>query len=184
MAGSSEIHCLSLYSSGQRLTNPCCLVFLFIIILFFLFISLALFLQAKDNIINSIWLQSRHAPLPHKIIWLHMDVLRDNFSHRVAPALVSLSECNQISMFMWRRKNKIKRNPQLCKVLKVLLSKTGSQNWILLLAEHENILSHKKTEHVFCEKCATLFVSLFTLSRPQHWTSSSGTVGWWLKPCA
>lgn len=64
-----------LHSSGQTPTNSCCLGFLFITLLF-LFISSARFLQAKDSIINSLWLQSRHAPLPHKIIWLHTDVLK------------------------------------------------------------------------------------------------------------
>lgn len=85
-----------------------------------------------------------------------MGVLKQS-QPRVEPILVSLSEGNWISMFSWREN-------QLCKVLKVLPSKTGSQNWILLLADHKNMLTHKKRKHFLCEKCVTLLISLFTLS--------------------
>lgn len=85
-----------------------------------------------------------------------MDVLKKS-QPRVETVLVSLSEGNWISMFSWREN-------QLCKVLKAIPSKTGSQNWILLLAEHKNMLSHKKRKHFLCEKCVTLLISLFILS--------------------
>lgn len=166
-AGLSETHCLyHLYNSGQTLTNSCCLGFLFIILLFFLFISLALFLQEKDNIINLIWLQSRHAPLPPRLYdyaWMSSD----NFSPRVEPTLVSLSEGNRIAVFLWRERKK----PQLCKVLKVLLYKTRSQNWILLLAEDENTVTRKWS--IFCVKNVPHSLSPFSPSpRSQHWTVS------------
>lgn len=135
---------------------------------YFPFISLALFLQAKNSKINLIWLWSRHAPFPHKSIWSHADVLKQS-EPRVEPILVSLSEGNWISMFLWREN-------QLCKVLKVLPSKTGSQNWILLLAEHENMLSHKKMKHFLCEKCVTLLISFFTLSP----TPALNSVWWYI----
>lgn len=95
-------------------------------------------------------------PHYHTRLYDYPWMFSNNFSHRVESVLVSLSEGNQISMFLWRKKT--------AEVLKILPSKTGSQNWILLLAEHENMLSHKKMEDFLCEKCVTFLISFFTLS--------------------
>lgn len=138
------------------------------LLLLFSFYFISTFSSGKNSIINLIWSQSRHAPFPHKNTWSHVDVLKQS-EPRVEPILVSFSEGNWISMFLWREN-------QLCKVLKVLPSRTGSQNWILLLAEHENMLSHKKMKHFLCEKCVTLLISFFTLSP----TPALNSVWWYI----
>lgn len=110
-------------------------------------------------------------PHCHTRLYDYTWMFSNNFSHRAEPVLVSFSEGNRISIFLWRKKKK-----------KTSWSAEGFtiQNWISKL----NIAVGRAWEHAQSQgnrafllwKCVTLLISSFTLFP----TSSLNSVWWYI----